>query len=400
MELSVLFGLLFILVVGIALGEIFGMAGSIATLLLSISTTYLHYGTEVRAYMLLILLSSLIFLGMVKKMRSWYGFMAVFAAFMLPLVHYFAIMAIPFFMFMFWVIRRDKSSWWIGLAGFTGLLTSLVYLLPQKARTLGTFLQPPTIGSFTSSLFFSLFVGEDQVSSDFPTGLYFSAYLLFIIILIGLMAFAVHMVWKRRRIKEKEKFLFLMGLTGLAPFFAILIFSFLGLSLYHHRFFLVVLWMFAAMLCVLIGRLFLRLKLVWSVLLMLLVLVVWGMMMFYYVGESHFELKRAMIETPYVDVMVGHESAFSSLPFEIWKRERGCAWRNFISTDMSEGMSNSGGFDAIRGVQDIYWNDTLPNSSFYYIRSAARFGFPFPNRTYEVKYSGEGVELLFVGEES
>jgi len=131
-----------------------------------------------------------------------------------------------------------------------------------------------------------------------------------------------------------------------------------------------------------------------------------------YVSSANHELQYMMEATPcpYKDALdvtvsdqgfwrvpIGHESAFSSVPYEVYAREYGCLWDNFISTDLEPLMANSGGFDAIRDSQKVYWNLTLPEHSFFYVQSTAKeFPLDEENRTYEIIAKDDGIWLLYV----
>ena len=118
-----------------------------------------------------------------------------------------------------------------------------------------------------------------------------------------------------------------------------------------------------------------------------------------YADNAHHELGNLMKETPCssTTIYIGHESAFSYMPYEVYARENGCSWHNFISTNITVKQSHTSGFDAV-SVEDIYWNLTLPNYSFYYVQSEEN-SFLTGNRTRTVVASQDGVWLIEISAE-
>lgn len=109
-ELSVVAGLVFFVFAFSSLGRVFGSDGELAAMSLAFFTTYVHYGTEARAYMIVMMLSAIIFWGVVNEFRGWSFVVSLVAVVLLPFMNYLAAMAIPFFTVMYIVISRKRNG--------------------------------------------------------------------------------------------------------------------------------------------------------------------------------------------------------------------------------------------------------------------------------------------------
>lgn len=411
MELSVVFGVIFLTCAFIGLTRFFGRSGAWATVMLSMCSTYLHYGTEVRMYMLVLMLSAIVFAGIAEGLeRKWWRWAAYASLLLMPLTHYISVCAAPFFIVLYVVVQRKRGASGkvevhrairMALAAVIGTVIALQMAMPQMARTQGTWFQPPGMGSFISAVFYAFFT-LDELLGNIVGAAAQIAYVLFVLLF---SIIAMRVVWRlmSKRLDERDSVETLMFLTALYPFGMLAFLSMMKVvsggggfaNLYHHRFFLVVTWMCAASLFVMLFRLVER-KRVWRV----AVPVVFGVMMVMlvsYVAGSHHELENMMDATPCTDevVVIGHESPFSSLPYEVYAREHGCRWENFISTAISRERANGGGYDAIWGSQEVYWNLTLPSAGFFYVQSTEKV-FPLEDREWSVVAEDDGIWLLDV----
>ena len=412
-ELSVLLGLLFIVFVFFGLRKLYRLSGEIATVFLAACATYVHFATEVRMYMLVLLYSAIVFWavmhGLERRVHRWLAYGALMLS---TMTHYFAGMMVPFFLVLYFLVMKKRRLWGIetrrrlvrmALWGFAGLLVALCWAIPQRVRVDGAWFQAPSPLSFISAAFYAFFPMDELM---LPLhGVSVAIYVLFVGVVVGLMVYGVWRVF-RGVLLDREGVLLLMGMTMLFPLVLLLFLSTLNGSfsnLYHHRFFLVVTWMFAAMLFVLVAENMVWWsvsgKRLWWVLLLVVVGVI-VVMDALYVAGSHHELERMMVATPCVRdgfVLVGHESPFSSLPYEVWGRMHGCRWHSFIWTEVTRGMANGGGFDAIYSSQVVYWGGELPKDSFYYVESTAKeFPLEAQGREFVVVAEDEGIRLLFV----
>lgn len=414
MELSVLFGCVFLLFVFIGLWKLFGVTGGLATIFLSLCTTYLHYATEVRAYMLIMMLSAIIFAAIIQGLEKWkWRWAAYISLFLLPMVHYLALMAAPFFVVLYYVVEKKRGNkpnihtlLRLILASALGTMITLSWAIPQRMRTIGTWFPNSGFSDFPSALLYAFFiVPEHGDYSSIGIQVYSVIYILFEVAVVIAAIAAVKSMWKK--MDEKRAVLVLMGLTALYPFayLTVLVVSrlFLGtggfLSLYHHRFFLVVLWMFAVAMFIVFVEWLKTVRKSIAVIAVIVLMSCMAILSVLYMTAAHHELENMMKATPCTDelLMIGHESPFSSLPYEVYGREHGCHWKNFISTEVDKGMANGGGFDAIWDTQEVYWNLTLPDYGFYYVQSVAKeFPLDKENRTYKVVAQDEGISLLVV----
>jgi len=396
-ELSVLIMMGFLVFVYLGLKKWFGIAGEAAVMPIALCSTYLHFFTEVRMYALTLLFSAIIFYGIAKgKYR-----LASVCMILLPLTHYYAAMAIPFYAIFAYVVIKNTDQklaedWvWFVVAGVAGiLLAGFVYALPQMQRAGSAFFSISSITSWPSSVLFAFFM-TDGVLPSIP----------YTIIYIGILAAIVIFSWKSfeaisGKFELKKLVMVMMGATILFPLITLMFISLTGeyANLYHHRFFLVITWMFAAICFIGIiefGKKQADAKRGYLALLIYsLMFIVMGFMFFQYGSVAHHELQNLMKSTPCSGnkVYVAHESAFSALPFEVYARENDCNWYNFISTNLSQKRMNGGGGDAMQ-KGSIYYNLTLPMSAgFYYVRSSGLI----PVGPSLLMRQEDGVELVFV----
>jgi hypothetical protein len=428
-ELSVLLGLVFLFFAFFALRNYFGRAGSYAVVMLSMLSTYIHFATEPRMYMLILLLSAVILWAMSKGMKKVPGIIGCLAVMMLPLVHYLAVLVVPFYMFFWWVTEKDNPDrggvlWAMFVFMCLGIAMAAFFAIPQRLRTAGTWFTAPSILSFPSAVFYSFWIVDAFASETSVFGIYL--YRIFIFFLIGIACFGLYKLFRNQVRTKRQRALFVMGLSALVPLSAIVFLSIGKLlgggaywDLYHHRFFLGITWLFAAMTFTLLftgmrrrlphKRLSVRsvALCVWNFILITVVVSLCVLMLSFYAVGVHHELQRTIDSTPCqpveladdglyypVTIWIGHESPFSSLPYERYQFEHNCNWKHFISTGISVKESHSAGFDAIPD-QLVYWNLTLPSHGFYYVQSAAEV-FNLSGRNYTVVAQQEGIRLLKV----
>jgi hypothetical protein len=373
----------------------FGDSSTVAVIPLALCSTYLHFGTEPRMYSLILLLSALVFYCLVRG-KVWTAGLCLL---LLPLTHYYAAIAIPFYGYFAFVMWKGNGTWnwkkWLNLMilGLVGVLLALVYFaLPQMQRAGSAFFEISTITSWPSSVLFAFFMVEWVPPSVPYTLIYFA--ILALIVFFFLKAFRI--VSKAEW--NEDAFLVLMGSSIVFPLLGLMAINILGASnyanLYHHRFFLVITWLFVVMSFVYLERLASR-KRLWGLFVEAMVFLSMLFMTLQYLGYAHHELQNLMRETPCSDEMVyvAHESAFSALTYEVWAREKGCNWYNFISTNLSERRMNGGGADAMPSGR-VFYNLTMPmDFGYYYVRSAGTI-----KTLYEVALvkQEDGVELVYV----
>jgi hypothetical protein len=173
--------------------------------------------------------------------------------------------------------------------------------------------------------------------------------------------------------------------------------------LYHHRFFVVLMWfaiaiMFGWALSVVKGKLH---YVLFGVMVLAAVVMLNG-----YFESAHHELERVIDQLPCEDALVLHESPFSALPAMVVDVERGCdKLTHIISTNLTQRQGATAGFDAM-DERNIYRNLTLPNESFYYLMASGIVVVDEQtgqwrqvgswNITPEVIYEDDGINLTYV----
>jgi hypothetical protein len=408
---------LFLLMVMLSVRELFGEWESLFVGgMLVLCSTYLHYGTETRMYAFVLLLSSIVFYAvfvMQFKNTAWRVFGGL-ALFFLPLTHYFASMAVFFYAVAGYVWLKVNQGWrhtdikkhyliFVGF-GILGIILALSYAIPQKARTLGTWFAPPSIVSWPSAASYAFMMNENIVPNIVTS-------VVFVLFLCGLILLA-YVAFKTvsKKMENEKVLLLMMGSTIIFPALGLIGAPLLGgegfAHLYHHRFFLVLTWMFAVVAFLVLFKwvqkvLSRRVLLAASVVFVVVACLSYMLLLSMFSG--HQELNRVFQNTPCPKendstLMFIHESPFSSLPATVWARENGgCKWNNTISTNISVRMGNGGGYDVVPG-ENVFWNRGLPECNHvlkvcepYYLVYAAGT-IPIDGNITKV-YVDDGVEL-------
>lgn len=407
-ELSVLIGLIFCVWVFFGLTRLFGTNGSIAALILSTLPTYMHYGTEARSYILVMAMSAYIFWAITRRLKGpFVAWSAFIVAGLLPVVQYIAAMAIPFYMLLWYALevkedaRRAKYGLLgFGLVGVIGVAVALFWAIPQMLRGQAMWFVPVDIWSFPAALGFAVI---SIINANDHTAFSRFVYFAFTFVTIGVGLVGMYVLAKYKEFSREMRAYILMGATSVIPFVVLVGVHTLPMryvNIYHHRFFLLLTWMFVAVLILMIihavrwlwDRKYLG-KIVSGA------IVVAGIVFIIathhtYAVSAHHELQNVMRNTPCETAYVGHESAFSYIPFEVHARERNCDWTNFVSTDLTWRMAATAGYDIIP-EENKYWNNAIPKHGFYYIQSSNE-EFNLTGRNVEVLYDEDGVDLLNV----
>jgi hypothetical protein len=225
----------------------------------------------------------------------------------------------------------------------------------------------------------------------------FTVYILF---LVGMFWF-FKTVWKRANkdeIKqEKGLFMIMVFIATLYPLLGLAGAPILGgngfAHLYHHRFFLVITWMFAGLFMVELFK-WCEQKKNFVVGYGLAIVIV--LFAFIYSVSAHHELGNLIDKTPCksdVALYIAHESPFSALPYDVKEREYGCNWYNFVSTNQTKMMLNGGGGDAME-PGSIYYNRELPMYvDYYYVYAEGTVPI---DGNHTVVAREDGVELWYI----
>jgi uncharacterized membrane protein len=397
-ELSVLYGVAFIVLVVLLLYRLFGDAGAYAGIMMSMLTTYIHYAHEIRQYILLMLLCALFVYALVKRFEGAWGVVAVGAMAALPWMQYIsAAVAIPWLLVMTFIygsaIKLEKKWRWLVVLGIVALV-SVAFVAPialeQKARVHGAWFKPSTLDSWPAAMSYALFMVDNnfQVFHWYDRVFLFGVYLAVVTGAVILF----RKVWKSLGTedgKRPENVMFtMMVMTAVVPLIGLAGTTFLGQgfnNLYHHRFYLVVTWMFAAALMTYVSQ-----RWGWKV--FLLVPVVAAMWMLYVTGMVHHELGNLMqnMTCDSEERVIVHQSPASGVPFDVYGWEKGCNWTNVVTTNWTKKMLNGGGGDAMEGR--IFWNFTVPNVSTYYAATSS-FGWIPITGPYQVLDNEDGISM-------
>jgi uncharacterized membrane protein len=374
--LSAIFGLIFITFAFLSIERLFGMQKAVFVgVLLSISTTVLHYSSETRSYMLLAMLSAIALYGVVRftEEREYVWFCVMIAAIYLGiLANYYAALMLPFYFMMLLIVDAKNKQKWKYLAAMLFMGTAIVayvlvtFALPQMGRGEGMWFMPSQLSSYPSSLMFALF----QPVLEYMTGVQSVIYLLFTLAAIVTAYFVVKHLYGTE-ISRAKRFEIAFLFAAIFPFIGMVAVKLLPTGythLYHHRFFLDVTWMFAVLVLMKGYELIDSFKKpVFVFTGMALVLGVFALMYVVYASGQFHEQKSVFDKIPCEQVMVVHQSTWTMLPAKVMERERGCTLtKHVVSTGLNLRQSYTAGFDALRS-DEILWNSTYPEGNFYLV---------------------------------
>jgi len=355
--------------------------------------------------MMLMAFSSIIFSEIADGLkRPWLVYLLLFC---LPLSHYFAAIAIVIFPLMHLIYNLDlKGSLLLFASGFVGLLTTLIFAIPQRLRSTGTWFQNHNLFDWPKSLTYSY---SANGTMELGHTLWTIAFHFFFLVLVGIALYKLYQEYDHFNWMMKEKRLLYFMMSMMFVTFGYLAFLSLGdggfFNLYHSRFFLVVMWLFTVAVIISVVDFVSDMKYLSSnkirpiATIFIALLFVWpAVLQFEYSSSVHNELRTIGEQTPcpamnQTPILIGHESPFSALPYYVFEREFGCNWDHFIWTNINKGLANAGGYDAFK--DPVYWNSSLPTRGFYYVRSSEGF-FPLGNRTTETVAQDAGIQLQYV----
>jgi hypothetical protein len=221
------------------------------------------------------------------------------------------------------------------------------------------------------------------------------------------LALAVYLLWKKKR-SLTDKATIMMLLTSLAPFLGLMSGSLLSIvmgpgfgSLYHHRLYLVVTWMFAAGLLAHVFNWAMKDVDKWyklGVQIAVVVLIAFAVSQLFfgaYEDSLHHELENTIAHIPCEGVTVVHESPFSGAPAIVYDHYMECGNKHIILSDLTPTQGRTAGYDAWR-QENIYWNLALPQEdTFYYIKSEEPLSV-IPEEWQTEVYADDGIWLMKV----
>jgi len=374
-------------------------------LLLATSTTLIYYGGEMRMYIMVVALAAFAMYALLKWIHTrgfWWAAGWVAALWLLPVTHYFAVFLFaPFIVLQFiWLKAATDTKHALKVGVITGgvmilstLRAFLFYALPQINRVEQMYLPPPTLLSYLSSMFFSMHFTAENIQGWWGLALF-----------LGFAATLVTVMWLAfRKLKEgaddAEKAVIVMLLAGaLLP-----LLGFLGgiFQTYHHRYFLCIMWMFAfAFYFLLVDR--------WGkkafAVLMLFNLVMFGVLASTPDLEMREVTKWFANETNCTKVDLVHETAWTYVVAEVYKREwctsKGLpGWDDWLSTRATEAQGRSSGEDAINSSRIIRTDGYVSFKSdrpFYYLNVRQANGTRWSPASTRVVWSGDVANLTYV----
>lgn len=375
--LSLIFAIIFLILCYSILRELqFNsfIAGG-ATFLMSISTTIMHYGTEIRMYMMVVMLCALAVYAAIRYLNRkhiWNLYVAGIAVFFLPLVHYFGIFAGAFLIGLGMMCLPQKKDVKKVFERFKPLVKYLAVILPfyisgsliaafmafdQRSRIANMWFDPSNIGSYPSALLFGFHYTEGFQHEITMVAISILQIILLIILVIG----AIWLVKKKEFILQ-EKVMSAFFLCAFVPLIVIVLSKYV-LDLYHHRFVLISLWMFALFVYAMAFKILDNLRKAQKSFLLVIAFII----LLLYVVLSHDAYIEYVEQVPRVQENVFamvpcegvalHETPFTYVPHVVWDRENNCERDHVLGTLLTYAEGRSSGFDAIGENNIIYFEE-------------------------------------------
>jgi hypothetical protein len=387
MEFSVLFGFVFFVALYFSLKRLFGGVGELATATLAFFSAYLNVFTEIRMYSMVLAIAALLFYAVTVKFKGVWTLLAFNLSMLITVVHYLAAL-VPLVMLALYIVMmkeerrlmrndlKQRPVLWLSMGWLAGVIFGLMFYLPQRARIDQMWIPASGVSSWPSSMIYSIFYTGGMDESVIGT----VAFVFMLATFIAIFYYAFKSEHKRKALLAAMVAVVVLPLLMLAgnPI----------LRLYHHRYFLSVMWLFAAAAAVIgwtvfidamNGRRWWRMAYVSACGLVVMVFLV------SYWAFSTSELNMMYLfqeNTPCENATVVHETPFTALPFKVWGREHECGWRTMISSAVTERQGRSTGFDALDAADVLYGGNVsvgvYPKGEFIYIEPVAE---GFGNRT-------------------
>jgi len=346
--------------------------------LMSGLTSLFHYGTEIRMYGLLMLVSSLAMFFAIRwvmtrshsnRMDLWASALLVA---LLPFIHYFGaiigLIIITMLGLVWFKIVPEKGCrkvfyvnilFFISVYVFSTVLAASM-ALAQRARISHMWFDYSGIGSYPSSLLFGFHYTEGM--SDMLVMWVLS--IVQILLLLVVVGYFIRMFFVKN-LNKRSIIMLLFMFMSIGPLLLIIA-SHYVLDLYHHRFILPFIWLFVvAVFTGVMSKFEFCLKRrnwlgigVFTVLVIAIVIVN-VLVQYEYVDSTYRVQERAFLAIPCDGATVLHETPFTYVPLIVWDREHGCDRSEVLGTLLSEGEGHSSGFDAIDPSKIIYFDEEL-----------------------------------------
>ena len=409
--LSIVFGVIFLYIVYESTKNLFeGEEKALFVVaMMAVCSTYVYFAAEARQYMLLLMVaaSAVFWLSVqVKNGFSWWRTVLIGGlCFALPLIHYYAgmffiVMTGMYFIFMWKKASKKEvmgATAIIFLCGLLGIVLALTIAIPQMLQGSFMWFHTSTFVSLPSSLLFMFVQVEGVPMANWIAQILF---IVFCSIMIYLFLWKLLFKTVKKGMTEKQKYWTVFMIAGLAPFAGLvlkIVLSGVFPQLFHHRFFLVVGWMFAVACFVTLAEYYQKSSVRGAVLILiifvtLIVSLVSGML-----NAPFQELEELTYILPCGGVTVVHQSPFSGLPAKVMDRERGCDNRHVFVTYLEPNQRHTAGYDVVP-TEEIYFNDELPEDSFFYFLPDSEGEVFYRNGTYTHSFDGNeareaGIEI-------
>ena len=395
--LSVVFGVVFLCFVYLIVRELgySKFVSATATLFMSLSTTFIHYFTEIRMYGALLAVCAVGIYFLIQYLNGYWsygnviGMMATAA--LAPFLHYFGFM-LGAFMIAAILMTFTKLDWRFEFKTvFSFIVTygialyfAFDFAFSQRARIVQMFFEQTSIFTFPSALLFPFHYPEWTQMGSIAQNYIISIMQLWVVFIFLLMtAWFIKDYFINNKVARREDKLFIMMFScSLIPLLAIVA-SHYVLDLYHHRFVLCMLWMFGLVVTIILARSIELLMKKWSEYSTVkrwisAIAIIFTVMFFFvqaavgqsvYISETpRFQEEMYALIPCGSDVTVVHMTSFTIIPELVDAREHGCMRNRVLVTDFPEEVGHSGGFDAINPALIYRINETrayeLKNNSY------------------------------------
>jgi uncharacterized membrane protein len=346
------------------------------TAALALTTTFLHYFTEIRMYAIAIMFTAGSFYCMIRIVKDngkskWNRiFFVVFAA-LAGYTHYYTAM---FFLMeclyiawhMKWnVIKKLKAE----IIAFCILIIPLlVYFYYQKIRIAGTWYLDSNWLSALATFHYYFFYS----SGNLMPIIYSIIGISFVIMCFALIGIGIGKStgW------DKDNMIWMFLFATIPPFIGMTV-NFFIMKIYHHRLFVFFGWMFIFLVIYSVTKL--RSKIT-KVIIFMIILAVTVFNIFLYCTIYDFEVKGASdamrLDGCDSGLYVVHESMFSMLESKYYNELNNCTLIDYIySQNFTRKEMNSAGFDAID--ENLIFNNTdliqFADKGYYYFRNKGYF---------------------------
>jgi hypothetical protein len=345
------------------------------------------------------------------RMKYWGVVVAAGVLFVLPLIQYFAVIAVVPIVLSYMMLcdaaesrqRRQGVVSVLIVAAVTGALFAYAaFAANQIERSDGVWFGTSTLSSLPSAVSYAVFPPQYDLVGTAPMLVSLSV----LAVIIGAVLWALF----GRKETQLERLMWvgiaMIVVPGVMLVSHPIINAVTGFqfgNIYHHRMVLVATWLIpvSAYICVVAwasGRKRGILAIVAMAAILLVLTATYMSYGFMNVQTGHKELKGVIDAMPCDGRLMVHESPFSALPAKVMSEERGCPHEYIILTILTEREGRTSGFDVVPKDRVIYlfeegWESKIPNGTMWFFK-AGRVPHAFGNET-DV-YVEDGINLTLV----